>query len=70
MNDYSIASDFKKETIDAYEKLNKTYQNARVVETYGSITVGSHLQSGRATSQLQKVDLYELKDYIEYSKNN
>ena len=33
MNHFYVASDFKKETIDAYDKLNKTFNNAKVVET-------------------------------------
>ncbi len=68
MNYFSIAADFKKETIAEYEKLNNTFDSARVIETYGCITLGNHLESGRAASQLQKVDLYDLKEYIEYSR--
>lgn len=68
MNHFYVASDFKKETIDAYDELNKSFKNAKVVETYGSITLGNYLESGRATSQLQAIDLYDLKGYVEYSR--
>ena len=68
MNYFSIASNFDQKTIDEYDKLNRAYPNARVIETFGSITRGSYFQSGRATSQLQEVDLHDLKEYVEYCR--
>lgn len=68
MNYFSIPADFKKETIDEYSRLNKKYQNGKVIETYGSITIGNSMESGRAINHLPKIDLLDLKEYIEYSK--
>jgi collagenase-like PrtC family protease len=68
MKYYSLPADFKKETIDAYDKLNKEYDDSKVIETYGSITVGIFLGSGRLVRQMPKIDIYDLEEYIAYSK--
>lgn len=68
MKYFNMPSDFKKETIDGYEKLNKQYPDSRVIETYGNITVGDCLGSGRLVRQMPKVDLQDLQEYIQYSK--
>lgn len=68
MEYYSVPADFKKETIDEYVKLNNSYENAKVLETYGNITVNNDMESGRVLRQLPKIDLLDLKEYIEYSK--
>jgi collagenase-like PrtC family protease len=67
MNYYSVPSDFKKETIDQYEALNKQYDDGMVLETYGSITSGKVLASGRLVRQMQKIDFLDLYEYIKYS---
>lgn len=68
MRYFSAAADFKKETIDKYEELNKAYKNSRVFETYGNITVGNILASGRVANQLPDITLLDLKEYIAYCK--
>lgn len=68
MKYFSIPSDFKIGTIDAYHQLNNRYTNAKVIETYGSITVGNYFGSGRLVRQMNKADLFDLHDYIKYSK--
>lgn len=68
MKYFIMPADFKKETIDEYEKLNNTYKDSRVIETYGNITIESNMESGRAVSQLPVVDLLGLQEFIAYSK--
>ncbi|MCP4148456.1 MAG: hypothetical protein GY757_11985 [bacterium] len=67
MKYFSMPSDFKKETIDKYDALNKEYKDSRVVETYGNITLGNTMESGRAVSQLPEVDLMDMQEFIAYS---
>ncbi len=68
MKYYSVPSDFKKESIEAFAKLNEAYSDSRVLETYGNITVGSYLGSGRLVRQMPKIDIYDLSEYIKYSR--
>lgn len=69
MNYFSLPADFRKETIDRYNVLNNTYQNAQVSETYGNITIGEVLESGRQIDLLPKVNLSELRHYVDYSRD-
>ena len=68
MKYFSMPADFKKETIDKYDKLNNAYNDSKIIETYGNITIGDNLGSGRAVSQLPGADLLELKLFVEYSQ--
>ncbi|NIM16715.1 MAG: hypothetical protein GTO45_32395 [Candidatus Aminicenantes bacterium] len=68
MKYFSVPADFKTETIDRYEILNNTYDDSRVIESYGNITVRNGFESGRSVEQLPEVDWYELENYIAYSK--
>ena len=68
MKYYNIPADFRKETIDAYDKLNRQYPDSKVVETYGQITVGTMFESGRYFKSIPSVDLIALKEYIDYSR--
>jgi collagenase-like PrtC family protease len=68
MKYFSMPADFKKETIDAYEILNRSYPDSRVIETYGNITIGNDLESGRPVDTVPGVDLAGLCHYIAYSK--
>lgn len=68
MKYFSVPADFKKETIDAYYRLHQVYKDARVLETYGSVTIANEMESGRPVDILPKVDLTGLRHYIEYSK--
>jgi len=65
---FCMPTDFKKETIDAYDELNKAYPQAKIIETYGNITVGGQIGSGRAVNQLPDSGLLDLKLFIEYSR--
>lgn len=67
---YSIPSDFKKETIDKLRDLNNYFHDSKILETYGSLTFGNIIPSGRVRDQLPDVDLELLKEYIKYSKSN
>ena len=64
---FSVPADFKKETIDAYVRLNSQYPDAKVHEAYGNITTGNFLQSGRSVNLLPPMDLAGLADYAAYS---
>lgn len=68
MNYYNIAADFKKETIDGYARLNSMYEDSKVIETYGQITVGNICESGRVYNDIPKIDIKVLKEYIVYSR--
>lgn len=65
---YCMPADFKKETIDRYDELNRQYEMSKIIETYGNISIRNSMESGRVSRQLPEVDLYELKEYIQYSK--
>lgn len=68
MKYYSVPADFKKETIDAYHRLHKEYNDSRVVETYGNITIANELESGRPVDILPETDINGLQQYIDYSR--
>jgi len=68
MKYYTMPADFKKETIDKYARLNQVYRDSRVKETYGNITAGNELESGRPVDILPEVDLKTLSSYIRYSR--
>lgn len=67
MEYFTIPADFKKETIDGYARLNDTYKNSKVLETYGNITVGNMFGGGREYEDIPKININDLKEYIEYS---
>lgn len=69
MKYFGVPADFKKETIEKYYKLNKEYSESKVIETYGNITLENFLCSGRVTSQLPKIDLLDLYEYIQFSND-
>lgn len=65
---FSMPADFKLETIDRYAELNRKYEDARIIETYGQITNNNFMESGRSSDQLPPVDLENLKLYIRHSQ--
>lgn len=67
---FSMPADFKNETIDGYHKLNLQYDNAKVIETYGSITKGRMVGSGRLVEQMLETDFVDLYNYIKYSRQH
>jgi collagenase-like PrtC family protease len=68
MRYYSVPADFKIETIDKYHRLNREYPGNKVLETFGNITVGVSLESGRSVEVLPKVNMDQLRDYIRHSR--
>ena len=67
---FSIPSDFKEETINCLEKLNKEKEGkAKIAETYGQATETEIQSSGRVTEALPKVTLRTLEDYVKYSRD-
>lgn len=69
MKYFSVPSDFKTETIDSYCELHNKYNDSRVIETYGQITVGNKFESGRSLENLPKIDIIDLGKYVEYSRS-
>ncbi|MGD2087719.1 MAG: U32 family peptidase [Candidatus Aminicenantes bacterium] len=69
MKYFSMPADFNKETIDKYQKLNRLYDDSRVIETYGNITVGNIFGSGRSVELLPAIDMEELQGFVAYSKS-
>jgi hypothetical protein len=65
---FCMPADFRQETIDEYDKLNKEYKDSKIVETYGNVTIENVLGSGRAIDTLPRVDLMDLRDYVQYSR--
>jgi collagenase-like PrtC family protease len=68
MKYFSMPADFKFSTIDKYEELSSIYDDSKVIETYGQITVGKFVNSGRITEVLPKADYEELERFVRYSK--
>lgn len=68
MNYFSVPSDYNYNTIDELAKLNQKYSSAAVSETYGQVSIGSLLHSGRVVSSLVKIDFKELEAYVNYSR--
>ena len=66
MKRYCIPADFKRETIDGYDRLATDYKDCRVIETYGNVTVDNCFGSGRSVDNLPRMDLAELGRYIGY----
>ncbi|XBX10037.1 U32 family peptidase [Enterocloster clostridioformis] len=68
MKHYNVPADFKIETLDWYCGLMDKYPECRITETYGQITVGNRLGSGRAGDLIPAVDLNNLSTYVNCSK--
>ncbi len=68
MKFFSMPADFKTKTIDGYDELNREYKDSRIVETYGQLTVGSVVNSGRAIGMISNVDYTTLETYVDYSR--
>ena len=56
MINYSIPADFNLETINRIEILNSQYENSKITETYGQISVDNIYGSGRANDLIPQVD--------------
>lgn len=69
MDEFCVAADFKTDTIDAYQQLNNKYAHrAKVIETYGQMTINNIVTGGRVHHDIPHIDISQLKYYIEYSK--
>ncbi|WP_167957205.1 U32 family peptidase [Anaerosporobacter faecicola] len=68
MRYYNVPADFKSETLERYCELSNTYPENKVMETYGQITVGNIVGSGRAGDLLPEVDMNKLSKYVNDSK--
>ncbi|MCL6589468.1 MAG: U32 family peptidase [Firmicutes bacterium] len=68
MKYFIMPADFKTETLDKYDELNKNYNDSKVIETYGQISLGTFFESGRNILEVPKVDFDRLKSYVEYSR--
>lgn len=64
---YSVPSDFKKSTIDAFDKLNKKYADSKITEVYGQITGENGWGSGRSADSVPEADMESLKAYSYYA---
>lgn len=69
MKYFSVPADFKIETIDRFCDLNNSFDDSRVIETYGQVTSIGMVNSGRITDVLPKVDLKDFERYVGYSKS-
>jgi collagenase-like PrtC family protease len=68
MKYFNVPADFKNETIDRYDQLNNAYNDSKVIETYGQITIDNPIGSGRAYDLIPQVDMATLNRYIQYSR--
>ena len=68
MKYFSVPADFSKSTIDHYARLNDSYSDSKVFETYGQIVIGNPFEAGRILGDIPQIDLEILKNYIEYSR--
>ena len=66
---FNVPADFNNTTIDKYADLNEKYTDSQVIETYGQITIGNRIGSGRAYDLLPQIDMNCLRKYIAYCKN-
>ena len=69
MKYFSLPADFRHSTLDRYQELNHRYKDSKIVETYGQVTAGTVLNSGRVTAVLPEVDFRGLEQYVKYSSD-
>lgn len=70
MKFFSLPADFKTETLDKYYQCNQNHKDnySMVIETYGQLTVGNVLNSGRVIEVIPEVDYRKLEHYFNYSR--
>ncbi len=66
----NMPADFSNRTIEKFAELNEKYKDGKIYETYGQITIGNKVGSGRAYDLIPNVDLQHMKEYIAFSKGN
>lgn len=64
--EFSVAADFKRSTLDAYDQLNQRYSGRKVAETFGQISIGNQLGSGRPGDMLPAVTKIDFEKYVSY----
>jgi collagenase-like PrtC family protease len=68
MKYFSMPADFRTETLDRYDGLNKAYADSKVSSTYGNITISNVFGSGRNVNKLPSVDMPGLAAYVAHSR--
>lgn len=68
MKYFCMPSDFKYETIDKYQDLNRR-TDAQIIETYGQLTADNKFGSCRSVKDLPPADMILLKKYVEYGND-
>lgn len=68
MQYYSVPADFKSRTLHQIDEINQHSPTAKIYETYGQVTVGNIIGSGRANDLLPSINMQELKCYIKESE--
>lgn len=67
MKYFSMPADFKTRTLDRYDELNRRYDDSLIIETYGQLTSGGILNSGRDIDMIPEVDYKVLENYVNHS---
>lgn len=70
MKTFSVPADFEKQSIINYSELNNCEKEIAVSETYGQLTTGYTINSGRIGKLLPQVDINQLAKYVDYSLKN
>lgn len=70
MKIFSVPADFEKESIVQYRELNNQEKNLVVIETYGQLTSGYMINSGRIGKSIPQISIYQLERYVHYSIKN
>ena len=66
---FSVPADFDIGTLERMHHLNKIYDDCRIKEVYGQITIGDIQSSGRLTDVLPQVDRYKIEQYVNQAAN-
>jgi len=66
LKNFCMPSDFKNETIDEYDEINKKFSHSKIVETFGQLAPDTVFGSCRSPGSLPKVDRRKLEKYIRY----
>ncbi len=69
MKYFCLPSDFKYETLDRYHEINQTYEEGKVMETYGQLSVDNPFGSCRFSGNLPQIDRNQLEKYIKYGED-
>ena len=70
MNYFSISADFIKDSIYKISQLNRKYTDSCIYETYGQMTIGNLIGSGRANDLLPYADWRVLEQYVQELERN